>query len=80
MVVLQINTAPASIRRAAGGAWFGAGVRSEAAVPKGMGSPWVAMLSLSVSGTPSSGPHGSPRRQRRSEALACASANSGRNK
>ena len=36
------------------------GVRSSAAVPSGFGSPRVAILSLTVAGTPSSGPIGSP--------------------
>jgi hypothetical protein len=50
-----------------------------AAVPAGIGSPRVAMFSLMVAGTPSSGPRGSPRSQRASEARACSSAASGRN-
>ena len=39
---------------------FVAGVKSLAAVPSGTGSPLVAILSLTVAGTPSSGPIGSP--------------------
>ncbi|MCY1223456.1 hypothetical protein D3C87_1155310 [compost metagenome] len=79
MVVLLTMTAPASFRRAAGGASAAAGMRSTAAVPAGSGSPRVAMFSLIVVGTPSSGPRASPRCQRCSEARACSSAASGRN-
>ena len=69
--------APASRSRAAGGASAGAGASSLAAVPSGVGSPRVAMLSLIVDGTPSSGPIGSPFAQRASEARASLSARSG---
>jgi hypothetical protein len=78
MVVLQTTTAPASRSRAAGGASAAAGSSSAAAVPSGVGSPWVAMLSLTVAGTPSSGPQGAPRSQRASLARAWARAASGR--
>jgi hypothetical protein len=44
-----------------------------AAVPSGTGTPRVAMLSLTVAGTPSSG-RASPRRQRVSLSRAAASA------
>ena len=80
MVVLQTMTAPDSRRRAAGGASAAAGVSATALVPSGTGSPWVAMLSLMVTGTPSSVPQGSPFNQRASDARACASAASGRSK
>ena len=43
-----------------------------AAVPSGSGSPCVAILSLMVTGTPSSAPIGSPVYQRCVEARACA--------
>ena len=69
--------APASRSRAAGGASALAGVMSLAAVPTGVGSPRVAILSLTVTGTPSSGPIGSPFAQRASEARASFSARSG---
>ena len=77
MVVLANRIAPASLRRAAGGASASAGVMSLAAVPTGVGSPLVAMLSLTVTGTPSSGPIGSALIQRASEARASFSARSG---
>ena len=48
MVVLAKTIAPASRKRAAGGASPGGGVRSLAAVPSGIGSPRVAILSLTV--------------------------------
>ena len=80
MVVLQTMTAPASFKRAAGGASALAGVRSVARVPSGTGSPWVAMFSLIVTGTPSSAPQGALERQRVSLARACARASSGRNR
>ncbi len=74
MVVLPSSTHPASRTRAEGGASAAAGVISPAAVPSGVGTPFVAILSLMVMGTPSSGLSGSPARQRRSELVACASA------
>ena len=78
MVVLDRITAPASRSRAAGGASAAAGASTVAAVPSGIASPWVAMFSLMVVGTPSSRPRGSPRSQRASDARACCSAASGR--
>ncbi len=39
-----------------------------AAVPSGTGTPFVAMLSFTVTGTPSSGPFGAPFAQRSVEA------------
>ena len=77
MVVLARSTAPASRRRAAGGPSSAAGRSVVAAVPSGSGKPRVAMFSLMVTGTPSSGPSGAPSRQRASEAAAWASAASG---
>jgi len=50
---------------------------SSAAVPIGFGSPRVAILSLIVTGTPSSGPIGSPFAQRASDARASLDARSG---
>ncbi len=58
MVVLEKITAPASRNRAAGGASAGAGVSLLVAAPSGTGTPLVAMLSLIVTGTPSSVPTG----------------------
>src|SRR5260370_37919177 len=59
IVVLEKITAPASRKRAAGGASFGAGTGLTLAAPKGTGWPLVAILSLVVTGTPSSVPIGS---------------------
>ena len=78
MVVLATITAPASRTRAAGGASAAAGASATARVPSGTGSPAVAMFSLTVIGTPSSAPQGSPLAQRASLVRACASASSGR--
>src|ERR1700693_3438980 len=79
MVVLEKMTAPASRRRAAGGASAGAGAGAVGAAPSGTGTPLVAMLSLTVTGTPSSSPIGSPLCQRSVEAFAAARAPSGSN-
>ena len=76
IVVLATSTAPASFSLAAAGASRGAGARTLAFEPSGVGTPAVAMLSLSVTGTPSSGLSGSPARHRSSEARACRSASS----
>src|SRR5256885_8033496 len=54
ILVLAKRMAPASRSRAAGGASSGAATWGVAAVPTGVGSPRVAMLSLTVAGTPSS--------------------------
>src|SRR3954452_21332959 len=59
MVVLEKITAPASRSRAAGGASAGDGTSLVVAAPSGTGTPLVAMFSLMVTGTPSSGPGGS---------------------
>src|SRR5712664_2328514 len=79
MVVLEKITAPASRSRAAGGASAAAGTSFVVATPSGTGTPLVAMLSLIVAGTPSSGPIGSPLCQRSVDALAVARAPSGSN-
>src|SRR6202521_5074227 len=79
MVVLEKITAPASRRRAAGGASADDGTRAGVAAPSGIGTPLVAMLSLIVTGTPSSRPTGSPLCQRSVDALAVARAPSGSN-
>src|SRR5690606_39717715 len=55
MVVLPRKTQPASRSRATGGASARPGVMSPAAVPIGAGQPFVPILSLMVTGTPSSG-------------------------
>ncbi len=76
VVVLPRNTAPASRSRATAGAspshfWlFG----SIALLPRKVGQPLVSMMSLTPTGTPSSGPLGSPRCQRFSDARAAANA------
>src|ERR1700716_218829 len=79
MVVLEKITAPASRNRAAGGASTGDGTSLTLAAPSGTGTPLVAILSLIVTGTPSSGPVGSPFCQRSVDAFAVARAPSGSN-
>src|SRR3954453_21317335 len=79
MVVLEKITAPASRKRAAGGASAAAGTSLVVAAPSGTGTPLVAMFSLMVTGTPSSGPAGSPFCQRAVEPFAVARAPSGSN-
>src|SRR4051812_9544093 len=79
MVVLEKITAPASRNRAAGGASAAAGTSLVVAAPSGTGVPLVAMFSLMVAGTPSSGPIGTPLCQRSVDALATARAPSGSN-
>src|SRR5712671_1942971 len=79
MVVFEKITAPASRKRAAGGASRSAGTSGMLAAPSGTGTPLVAMLSLMVTGTPSSRPVGSPLCQRSVDALAVARAPSGSN-
>ena len=74
IVVLPTRTAPACFRRAAAGASRTAGVRRQAADPRGVGTPAVVMFSLIVTGTPSSGLSGRPARQRSPAATACRSA------
>src|SRR6202161_3170251 len=77
MVVLEKITAPASRNRAAGGASAAAGASVVVAAPSGTGTPLVAILSLIVTGTPSSEPVGSPLCQRSVDAFATARAPSG---
>src|SRR6476661_355916 len=79
MVVLEKITAPASRSRAAGGASSAAGSSLTLAAPSGTGTPLVAILSLTVTGTPSSGPVGSSFCQRAVDAFALARAPSGSN-
>src|SRR3984893_17629216 len=79
MVVLEKITAPASRNLAAGGASTAEGTSLLLAAPSGTGTPLVAMLSLMVTGTPSSRPVGSPFCQRSVDALAAARAASGSN-
>src|SRR3984893_18029919 len=79
MVVLEKITAPASRRRAAGGASIAAGTSLVVTAPRGTGTPVVAIFSLTVAGTPSSGPTGWSFRQRSVEAFAVARAPSGSN-
>jgi hypothetical protein len=73
VVVLPTSTAPASHRRAVtdastSHAWFG----STARLPRRVGHPRVRIGSLIDTGTPFSGPAGSPACQRRSLAAAAA--------
>src|SRR5580693_4406102 len=72
--------APASRRRAVGGASAAAGTSLTLAAPSGTGWPLVAILSLMVTGTPSSAPVASPFCQRSVEVLATARAASGSNR
>src|SRR5436305_4684344 len=77
MVVLEKITAPASRTAAIGGASTGEGTSLPLAAPSGTGTPFSAILSLIVTGTPSSGPIASPFCQRCVDALAVARAPSG---
>src|SRR6266566_5272750 len=79
MVVLEKINAPASRNRAAGGASAAAGTSFVVAAPSGTGTPLVAIFSLIVAGTPSSGPVDSPLCQRSVDAFALARAPSGSN-
>src|SRR5258707_2299145 len=79
MVVFEKITAPASRRRAAGGASTVDGTSVAVAAPSGTGTPLVAILSLMVTGTPSSRPVGSSFCQRSVDAFATARAPSGSN-
>src|SRR5690606_25754018 len=75
VVVLPSNTAPASRSLAVTGASFSQGpAGSIVREPLRVGQPRASMRSLTVAGTPSSGPIGWWRRQRSVEAAACASA------
>src|SRR5664279_4312705 len=77
MVVFEKITAPASRKRAAGGASAAAGTSLLVAAPSGTGTPLVAILSLIVTGAPSSAPTGSLLCQRSVDALAVKRAPSG---
>src|ERR1700736_2954056 len=77
MVVLEKMIAPASRNRAAGGASSSAGTSLVVAAPSGTGTPLVAMFSLMVADTPSSGPIGVPLCQRSVDAVATTRAPSG---
>src|SRR5436305_7567218 len=72
MDVFEKITAPASRRRATGGASSGASLSVVASVPSGTGTPFEAMFSLTVTGTPSIGLSARPSRQRASDARAAA--------
>src|SRR5258708_14954722 len=77
MVVWEKITAPASRNRAAGGASAAAGTSFVVAAPSGTGTRLVAIFSLMVVGTPSSGPIGAPLCQRSVDAFATVRAPSG---
>src|ERR1700694_2221994 len=79
MVVLEKMTAPASRKRAAGGASAAGGTRLVVTAPRATGTPLVAIFSLTVAGTPSSGPTGWSFCQRSVEAFAAKRAPSGSN-
>src|SRR4051812_38660981 len=70
VVVLQKNTAPASRRRATPGVSSALGEDAVACEPIRVGQPLTCAVSLIATGTPSSGPIGSPRRQRSADATA----------
>ena len=75
VVVLPSSTAPASRSRAVAGASSASGAAPAVVrLPRSVGQPRVRMMSLIDAGTPSSGPRGSPRGQRASEARAAARA------
>ena len=77
VVVLPTNTAPDSRSRATDGASSSHGPSARTVrEPRSVGAPRVRIRSLTVTGTPSTGPAGSPRRQRSSDSLASASASS----
>src|SRR6266403_823522 len=77
MVVFENITAPASRKRAAGGASAAAGTSFVVMAPRGTGTPLVAIFSLIVVGTPSSRPIGWSFCQRSVDAFAVARAPSG---
>jgi len=74
IVVDPSTTAPDSWTRAVTGASAAAGGAWVPATPEGIGMPLRAMFSLSVTGTPSIGPSGSPRAHRVALAAAAACA------
>jgi hypothetical protein len=63
--VLPTTTAPAARRRRTTSASRSRGVRSDAAVPRAVGTPATSVSSLIATGTPSSG-RASPARRRAS--------------
>ena len=73
-VVLPSSTAPASRKRATTGASAAAGVPRVVSEPWRVGKPAWSVLSLMVTGTPSSGPSGRPSRHRSADARAMARA------
>jgi hypothetical protein len=77
IVVLEKMIAPASRNRAGGGASCPAGLSGIAAVPSGTGTPFEAMFSFTVTGTPSSDPTAEPLAHRAVDAAASARAVSG---
>jgi len=64
MTVDPTITAPASVSRSTTGELRSGRTGTTPALPAGMGTPARARFSLTVAGTPSSGPRASPRRQR----------------
>ena len=75
VVFFPSSTAPLSRRRATAGASTSQGWAPSTSVePRSVGQPRVSSMSLIEAGTPSAGPSGFPARQRRVDALACASA------
>ena len=75
MVVLPASTAPERRSEATTGASSSHGpAGSIAREPRSVGQPLVKSRSLTATGTPSSGPAGSPRLQRASDARASARA------
>ena len=75
VVVLPGSTAPERRSEATTGASSSHGPAGSIAVePRSVGQPWVTSRSLTPTGTPSSGPAGSPRAQRASDARAPVSA------
>ena len=76
MQVLPRMTAPCSRRRATAGELDCAGVASVVVEPRRVGRPWAQMLSLTVAGTPSTGPSGCPACQRACDCAAAAKARS----
>lgn len=79
VVVLPTRTAPDSRSRATAGASSSQEPDGSTDFePRRVGWPFSSRMSLTVTGTPSTGPAGFPRRHRSREASACASASSPR--
>jgi hypothetical protein len=75
VVVLPRNTAPCSRSRATEGASSSqAPAGAMVLEPRRVGAPRRSRMSLTVTGTPSTSPRGSPARHRRSDSAACSSA------